>query len=309
MSVVQVSRRTDAWAIAGAYYQLTKPTVVMLMLVTGLPAILMAGHGAVSLVTLIVALVGTALAAGSAAALNHYWDRDIDSVMERTSRRPLPSGAVRPNQVLFFGLVLGVVSVGMLAWWTTWLAAAIALGSILFYVVVYTMWLKRVTPQNIVIGGAAGASAPLIGWAAVTGTVGLPALLMGLVIFLWTPPHFWALALYRREDYARAAVPMMPVVAGEDSTRLQMLVYTLLLVPTTLALVAIRASGLIYLLAALPLGARFGWDAARLKATKSDARAKRLFLYSIVYLLILFVFLFLDVVARIAWPTVLGGWL
>lgn len=304
MSAVQVSRRTDWLSVVQAYYHLTKPTIVMLMLVTGLPAILMAGHGAVSPVLMVVALMGTAMAAGSASALNHYWDRDIDAVMERTSSRPIPNGHVTHHQALAFGLTLGVIAVGMLAIIANWLSAAIALGSILFYVCVYTMWLKRWTPQNIVIGGAAGATAPLICWAAVTGNVGLPAWLMFGIIFMWTPPHFWALALYRREDYARAGIPMMPVVAGEDSTRRQILVYTVLMVLTTLLLVAVHACGLIYLAGALPLGIRFTIDAIRLVRSKSDAEAKKLFLFSILYLLALFVVLFLDIVVRMALPAV-----
>ena len=197
MSAVNVSSRPTPTGLAREYFQLTKPTIVMLMLVTGLPAILMAGRGHVEPLVLVMALVGTALAAGAASALNHYWDRDIDAVMERTSKRPIPGGHVGPSQALSFGLSVGALSVALLALYTTWLAAALGLFSILFYVVIYTMWLKRSTPQNIVIGGAAGATAPLIGWAAVTGHLSLEAWLMFAVIFLWTPPHFWALALYR----------------------------------------------------------------------------------------------------------------
>ncbi len=302
MSAVHVSTRPAAGAILREYFQLTKPTIVMLMLVTGLPAILMAGDGALDPVIMIVALVGTAMAAGAASALNHWYDRDIDAVMERTSSRPIPGGHVGPNQALAFGLVTGILSVGMLAIWTTWLAAALALGSILFYVVIYTMWLKRSTPQNIVIGGAAGATAPLIGWAAVTGELSAAAWLMFLIIFMWTPPHFWALALYRRDDYAKAGVPMMPVVAGEESTRLQILVYTVLLLATTLGLYAVKACGLIYLVGAVGLGAWFTRDAIRLYRVKTDSAAKKLFFGSIIYLLVLFVFLFVDAVARMALP-------
>ncbi|HEY9856490.1 MAG TPA: heme o synthase [Stenomitos sp.] len=302
MSAVHVSSRPAAGAILREYFQLTKPTIVMLMLVTGLPAILMAGKGSVDPLTMVVALVGTAMAAGAASALNHYWDRDIDAVMERTSARPIPGGHVSANQALAFGLIMGALSVLLLGLLTTWLAAMLALASILFYVVIYTMWLKRSTPQNIVIGGAAGATAPLIGWAAVTGNVGLPAWLMFLIIFMWTPPHFWALALYRRDDYAKAGVPMMPVVAGEDSTRFQIVVYTVLLLVTTIALYAVKACGLVYLIGATGLGAWFLRDAVRLYRSKSEAHAKKLFFCSIVYLLVLFVVLFIDAVARMALP-------
>lgn len=294
--------RAPFGAVLRAYFQLTKPTIVMLMLVTGLPAIVMAGNGSLDPLTMTIAVLGTAMAAGAASALNHYWDRDIDAVMERTSTRPIPGGLVKANHALAFGLGMGALSVALLALWTTWLAALLALASILFYVVIYTMWLKRSTPQNIVIGGAAGATAPLIGWAAVTGEVSPSALLMFLVIFMWTPPHFWALALFRRSDYAKAGVPMMPVVAGESATRLQIVAYTGLLVATTFALYAVDAAGVIYLTGAVALGAWFMRDAVRLFRKKTDAHARKLFFGSIIYLLALFVVLFVDVVARLALP-------
>jgi protoheme IX farnesyltransferase len=300
MSAVNVSSRPTPSGLAREYFQLTKPTIVMLMLVTGLPAILMAGRGHVEPLVLVMALVGTAMAAGAASALNHYWDRDIDAVMERTSKRPIPGGHVGPSQALSFGLTIGVLSVALLAMYTTWLAAALGLFSIFFYVVIYTMWLKRSTPQNIVIGGAAGATAPLIGWAAVTGHVSLEAWLMFAVIFLWTPPHFWALALYRKEDYARAGVPMMPVVAGERATILQMVVYTWLTVACSLGLWLVGSSGWLYLLAAAGLGAVFIWRAHALLARPSELGSKKLFVFSIFYLLGLFVAIFLDEVLRLA---------
>ena len=300
MSAVNVSSRPTPTGLAREYFQLTKPTIVMLMLVTGLPAILMAGRGHVEPLVLVMALVGTALAAGAASALNHYWDRDIDAVMERTSKRPIPGGHVGPSQALSFGLSVGALSVALLALYTTWLAAALGLFSILFYVVIYTMWLKRSTPQNIVIGGAAGATAPLIGWAAVTGHLSLEAWLMFAVIFLWTPPHFWALALYRKEDYARAGVPMMPVVAGERATILQMVVYTWLTVACSLGLWFVGSSGWLYLLVAAGLGAVFIWRAHALLATPSEVGSKKLFVFSIFYLLGLFLAIFLDEVLRLA---------
>lgn len=302
MSAVQVSTRPSALAVLRDYYQLTKPTIVMLMLVTGLPAILMAGEGFPSPWLIIVALLGTAMAAGAASALNHWYDRDIDGLMDRTNHRPIIAGTVGPNQALAFGLIMGTLSVLLLGFFANWLSAFLAFTAIFYYVVIYTVWLKRRTPQNIVIGGGAGSMAPLIGWAAITGDVGLPAWLMFLIVFMWTPPHFWALALYRRMDYAKAGVPMMPVVAGEDSTRLQIVVYTVLLVATTLALYATKACGLIYLVGALVLGASFTVGAFKLYREKTDAAAKQLFMQSIFYLLILFVLLFVDEVARIALP-------
>jgi protoheme IX farnesyltransferase len=280
------------------YFQLTKPTIAMLMLVTGLPAILMASGGRVDPLQMCVALLGTAMAAGSASALNQYWDRDIDAVMDRTSKRPIPNGLVAPGQALVFAVGLGVLSIALLAVFTTWLAAAIGLFSIFFYVCIYTMWLKRSTPQNIVIGGAAGATAPLIGWAAVTGQLSLAAWLMFGIIFLWTPPHFWALALYRKDDYARAGVPMMPVVAGEHSTRVQMVVYTWLTVACSFGLWYIASCGWLYLAVAVVLGALFLVRAHGLLARPSEGGAKSLFLFSILYLLGLYVAIFLDEVLR-----------
>ncbi|MBO9540228.1 heme o synthase [bacterium] len=302
MSAVHVSTRPSVLDVLRDYYQLTKPTIVMLMLVTGLPAILMAGKGFPAPWLMVVALLGTAMAAGAASALNHWYDRDIDGLMERTNRRPIISGSVGPNQALAFGLIMSALSVLLLGFFANWLSAFLAFVAIFYYVVIYTMWLKRRTPQNIVIGGGAGSMAPLIGWAAITGNVGLPAWLMFLIVFMWTPPHFWALALYRRTDYAKAGVPMMPVVAGEDSTRLQIVVYTVLLVATTLALHFTKATGLIYLVGALGLGASFTVGAFKLYREKTDAAAKKLFMQSIFYLLILFVLLFVDEVARIALP-------
>ena len=298
MSAVNVSRQTNVGSWLREYFQLTKPTIVMLMLVTGLPAILMASGGRVDPLQMCMALLGTAMAAGSASALNQYWDRDIDAVMDRTSKRPIPNGLVAPGQALVFAVGLGVLSIALLAVFTTWLSAALGLFSIFFYVCIYTMWLKRSTPQNIVIGGAAGATAPLIGWAAVTGQLSLAAWLMFGIIFLWTPPHFWALALYRKDDYARAGVPMMPVVAGEHSTRVQMVVYTWLTVACSFGLWYIGSCGWLYLAVAVVLGALFLVRAHGLLARPSEEGAKSLFLFSILYLLGLYMAIFLDEVLR-----------
>lgn len=281
------------WSLVRNYYQLTKPTIVMLMIVTGLPALLMTGSLPDPL-TGLIALVGTWLAASSASAINHYIDRHIDAVMDRTRRRPIPGARVTPEQALVFGIVLGILAVLLLGLLTNWVAAAVALASILYYTVFYTWWLKPRTPQNIVIGGAAGATAPLIVWASLTGELGLAAWLMFAIIFMWTPPHFWALALFRLEDYAKAKIPMLPVVAGEETTRRQMLVYTILLIPTTLALSWIGASGGLYLAGALALNAIFTWQAVKLVRTKDVKDAKKMFIFSNFYLMLLFVFLFLD---------------
>ncbi len=286
--------RTDLRTIALAYLELAKPRIVLLVLLTGVPALLMAARGLPEATTVIGAILGTALAAGSAAAFNHVLDRDIDVLMVRTKLRPLPTGVLTPTQGTVFAIVLGIAAWLVLDLMTTRLAAVIGLVSIFYYAVVYTVWLKRSTPQNIVIGGGAGATAPLIAWAAVTGRVDLPAVLLAAIVFFWTPPHFWALALYRREDYARANIPMLPVTHGEDETRRQILLYTLGLVPITLAPVGIGAAGPLYGVPALLLGALFAWYAWRLFRTKETARAVRLFRFSILYLFVLFVTMGMD---------------
>ncbi len=289
----KIEGETSFLGVVRDYYQLTKPTIVMLMLVTALPALLMTGK-APEPSTGFIALAGTWLAASSASAINHYIDRHVDVVMERTRSRPIPRARVTPARALAFGILLGILSVLLLGLMANWAAAGVALASILFYTLVYTWWLKPRTPQNIVIGGAAGATAPLIVWAALTGELGLAAWLMFAVIFIWTPPHFWALALFRKEDYAKAKIPMMPVVAGEDSTRFQMLVYTLLLIPTSLSLFWVGANGLLYLAGALALNGLFARHAWTVFRRKDVADAKRMFIFSNYYLMILFAMLFLD---------------
>ena len=281
------------------YALLTKPTIVMLMLVTGLPALFMA-QGAGDPAAGAIALLGTWLAASSASAINHYLDRQIDAVMERTRHRPIPGAKVAPERALAFGIALGVLAMLILGLLANWVAAGVALASILFYTLVYTAWLKPRTPQNIVIGGAAGATAPLIVWAALSGHLGLGAWLMFAIIFVWTPPHFWALALFRQEDYAKARIPMLPVVAGEETTRRQMLAYTLALVPVTLSLYALGLSGGFYLAVALVLNALFVRQAWRLLRARSVLEARRMFVLSNVYLMLLFVALFLDAAWRYA---------
>ncbi|MBO9360144.1 MAG: heme o synthase [Thermomicrobium sp.] len=276
------------------YLVLTKPGVMVLLLVTTLCAMLVAAQGVPSLWTLFWTLVGGALASGGAGAINHYVDRDIDAIMTRTRRRPLPAGRVAPEYALLFGIVLSVLAVYVLTAFVNPVAAVLSLSGNLFYVFVYTIWLKRTTPQNIVIGGAAGAVPPLVGWAAVTGQVSVPALLMFLVVFAWTPPHFWALALYKRGDYAAAGVPMLPAVRGEEETRRQILAYTVAMVLASLLFYPLGVLGVAYLVAAMVLGARFLWLVARLYRERSDQLAKRVFLYSMQYLGLLFAAMVID---------------
>ena len=280
--------------VLGAFYQLTKPSIVMLVVLTGLPALLIATGGRPDLAMAIAALVGTAGAAGSAAVFNQYFERERDKLMARTARRPIPAGIVSPNAALAFAIGLGVVALAILITWTTPLATLLALGGLLFYGFFYTLVLKGSSPQNIVIGGAAGATAPLIGWAAATGTVGLPAWIMFAIIFFWTPPHFWALAIFRLDDYVAAKVPMFPVVYGVPATTRWILLYTLMLVPLSLLLVPLQAAGPIYFVAAMTLGLGFLALAYRVMATEAKKDATRLFAYSIVYTLALFSFLTLD---------------
>jgi len=298
---VALSRPT-ARRLAFAYLDLTKPRIVSLVLLTGLPALLMAAGGVPPAALTVGTLAGIALAAGSAACFNHYVDRDIDALMRRTASRPLPSGLLPPAHALALGFALAGFSWLVLVATTTQLAAVLAMASIVYYAVVYTIWLKRRTPQNIVIGGGAGASAPLIAWAAVTGHIGLPAIVLSMIVFLWTPPHFWALALYRRDDYARAGIPMLPVTHGEEVTRLQIVLYTLALVPVTLAVWPLGAAGPVYGVPATLLGFAFLHRALRLRRTAEVAQAVRLFRFSILYLFALFALLTLDALVRSWWP-------
>ncbi len=270
------------------YVSLTKPRIIVLLLVTALASMLIAAPGVVPPWVILVTLIGGALSAGSANAVNCVLDRDIDAVMTRTRKRPLPARRVEPSFAFAFAAVLGVVAFVVLAVLVNLLSAILALGALLFYVLVYTIWLKRSTPQNIVIGGAAGAVPPLVGWAAATGRVELPAVVLFLIIFLWTPPHFWALALYRHEDYANARVPMLPVVAGEEATRRQILIYSFLLVAATLLLYPLGTLGPVYGVCALALGGVFVTLALQVKRQRTPRAAVRLFGYSILYLALLF---------------------
>ena len=294
-------RAVAGWsARVHAYLALTKPRIVELLLVTTVPAMLLAARDVPSLdagrlLWLITwTLVGGSLAAGSANAMNCYVDRDIDEIMNRTRRRPLPAHDISPGAALVFGLVLGVVSVTLLAVMVNQLAAALTLLAIAFYVVVYTLLLKRSTTQNIVIGGAAGALPPVIGWAAVTGQLGFVPLLLFLIVFYWTPPHFWALSIRLVRDYAAAGVPMLPVVRGIEVTNGKILLYALLLVGLTLLLIPVGAMGLIYAVAATASGAWFLAGCWRLWRSRSATGAVRVYRDSITYLAVLFAAIALD---------------
>jgi protoheme IX farnesyltransferase len=278
----------------GAYVQLTKPRIIELLLVTTLPAMILAERGLPSIGLVLATLVGGAIAAGSANAINCYLDRDVDEVMRRTRRRPLPARRIAPERALAFGYVLGAASFFFLSVAVNVLAASLALSAIAFYVFVYTMWLKRTSVQNIVIGGAAGAVPALVGWAAVTGTVGLPAWILFAIVFAWTPPHFWALSIRYRGDYAAAGIPMLPVVRGTEETRRQILLYSLALFGTSLLLIPFAGMGPLYAATAVVLGAWFVWRALRLWRSPSAAEPVRLFRFSIAYLALLFGSVALD---------------
>jgi protoheme IX farnesyltransferase len=271
-----------------AYYRLTKPRIVLLLLITTVPAMLLAARGLPSPWLILATLAGGAVAAGSANSINMYLDRDIDAIMRRTRQRPLPAHAIAPEHALRFGFVLGAIAFYFLAVAVNVLAAVLALSAIAFYVFVYTMWLKRATEQNIVIGGAAGAVPALVGWAAVTGTLAWPAVVLFAIVFVWTPPHFWALAMRFSGDYAAAGVPMLPVVRGEPETRRQILLYSLVLFATTLLLVPVGRMGPVYTAAAVVLGGSFVYRALEVWRTADDARTRRLFSFSILYLAGLF---------------------
>jgi protoheme IX farnesyltransferase len=292
MQNVTSARVTSLRASVNAYVGLMKPHVTVLLLGTTLAAMAVAGMP--SLPVVLATLLGGALAAGSANALNCYWDRDIDQVMSRTRSRALPSHKVGEKQALLFGLTLGIASFLLLSLVVNLLAALLALSAILFYVGVYTMWLKRTTPQNIVIGGAAGAVPVLVGWAASTGTLSLAAVWMFLIIFLWTPPHFWALSLVLRKDYERAGVPMLPVVRGDAETRKQIVIYMVLLLLGSLTLVAIGTLGWFYLAVALLSGGALLYYAIRLMRSRSLADARAFFWFSNYYLALLFAAMVID---------------
>jgi protoheme IX farnesyltransferase len=277
-----------------AYVRLTKPRIIVLLLITTVPAMILAAQGIPPIGLMLATLVGGTVAAGSANAVNMYLDRDIDEIMRRTRGRPLPAHTVTPDHALRFGFVLGAVSYFFLSITVNVLAATLALSAIAFYIFIYTMWLKRTTTQNIVIGGAAGAVPALVGWAAVTGALAAPAWVLFAIIFVWTPPHFWALSIRFQRDYAAAGVPMLPVVKGEDETRRQIFLYSLVLFGTTMLLYPVGNMGPIYLSTAIVLGGGFVFRALRLWRDPGSDRAWGVFTYSIVYLAALFGAVALD---------------
>ena len=282
------SRFRDLAATLNDYLTLTKPTIVVLLLITAAGGMFLAARGLPPVSIMVMVWVGGALAAGGANAINHYMDRDIDEQMTRTHLRPVANRRIPPVHALIFGILLNVLAFALLALGVNLLSAALTLSATLFYVLVYTGWLKRTTPQNIVIGGAAGSIPPMVGWAAVTGEVGLPAVYLFAIIFFWTPPHFWALSLLIRDDYARAGVPMLSVVSTPEQTTLQIFFYTLALVGLTIMFGLIPAVGWVYLAAAVALGLVFIWMAWQLKRDYSRPNARKVYLYSLLYLALLF---------------------
>ena len=293
---IQPARALPAEADGGEardFIALLKPRVMSLVVFSGLVGLVLA-PGSIHPVLGIVAVLCIAIGAGASGAINMWYDADIDAVMSRTQKRPIPAGKVSAEAALAFGCILSAGSVALMGLALNWLAAGLLAFTILFYVGIYTMWLKRRTPQNIVIGGAAGAFPPMIGWAAVTGDIALGGVVLFLIVFFWTPPHFWALALYRSGDYARAGVPMLPVVAGRDETLKQILIYSLILAPLGIAPVFVGIAGIGYGLFAGALGAGFVALAAKVYRSDSDKDAKRLFGFSILYLFLLLTGLLID---------------
>ncbi len=281
----------------GDFFALMKPRVMSLVVFTALVGLVVA-PGSLHPVIALVALLCIAVGAGASGALNMWYDADIDAKMQRTAARPIPRGAVTREEALTFGTILGAGSVICMGMLVNWVAASLLAFTIGFYIFIYTMWLKRSTPQNIVIGGAAGALPPVVGWAAVTGSVSLEALVLFAIIFIWTPPHFWALALYRCRDYERVGIPMLPVVAGPDATRRQILLYSLALAPIGLAPAFIGLGGMFYAVSAGILGTVFVAFAIRVytrrEGKKAEKAARQLFSYSILYLMLLFAVLLAE---------------
>ena len=288
------------------YVALLKPRVMSLVVFTAIIGLLLA-PGGINPVLGVIAILCIALGAGGSGALNMWYDADIDAIMSRTANRPIPAGRVTRGEALAFGLICSGFSVAILGLATNWVAAALLAFTIFFYAVIYTMWLKRSTPQNIVIGGAAGAFPPMVGWAAVTGDITLPSVVLFLVIFLWTPPHFWALALYKQSDYGAAGIPMLPNVAGEPATKLQILIYSVLLVAITLVPNFIGMSGWLYAAVAVVSGASFLYLAWRLYRSRDNLSMKKiarsLFTYSLSYLAVIFFALIVDHVGHMV------GWI
>ena len=279
---------------AGQYYELCKPRVVILIVFTAVVGMILAVPGWPPISALFFGTIGIGLAASSAAAINHLLDQRIDAVMARTRNRPLPSGQLSVKQVLIFALALGLISMTVLVAWVNTLTAVLTFLSLIGYAIIYTVWLKRATPQNIVIGGAAGAAPPVLGWTAVTASVDPNALILFLIIYVWTPPHFWALAIHRRHDYAAADIPMLPVTHGPRFTRWHILFYTILLVIVTTLPYLTGMSGLLYLAGVTVLNMGFLWYVLRLLSGNDERLPMQTFGYSIIYLMVLFAFLLAD---------------
>jgi len=288
------SHKIGFLTICNDYYELCKPRVVMLLVFTAVIGMFLATPGMVPWEPLVYGTIGIGLAAASAAAINQVVDQKIDKEMRRTEDRPLPKGNVSNSQALFFAIVLGVIAMAVLTFLVNGLTAWLTLLSLIGYAVIYTMYLKHATPQNIVIGGAAGAAPPVLGWVAVTGTIDPDSLLLFLIIFAWTPPHFWALAIHRREEYAKADVPMLPVTHGVEYTRLQVLLYTILMVAVTLLPFATGMSGVVYLGGVVILNAIFLYYAIKMQSGKDESIPIKTFGYSIIYLMLLFALLLID---------------
>jgi protoheme IX farnesyltransferase len=291
-----IVEQTPKWR---EYYELCKPKVIVLIIFTAVVGMLLAVPGALPLGKVIFATLGIGLAAASGAAINQLVEQRIDAVMERTKNRPLPQGELNTRNAFIFALALCAISMVILVYKVNTLTALLTFISLIGYAVIYTMFLKPATPQNIVLGGAAGAAPPLLGWVAMTGEVSSEALLLFLIIFIWTPPHFWALAIRRREEYASVGIPMLPVTHGVPFTKLQILLYTILLLAVSVLPFVIHMSGLIYLAGAIALGLGFIWQAFVLYRSDTDEHAMKTFGFSIFYLSVLFGFFLLDHYARI----------
>ncbi len=295
---VAIPARASVLSRVGAYVALTKPRIIELLLITTLPTMILAQRGLPAVWLMVATLVGGALAAGGANAINMYVDRDIDKLMHRTAKRPLVTGVIAPRNALVFAVTLEVVAFAELWVFVNLLSAVLAVSATLFYVFIYTLWLKRTSKQNIVIGGAAGAMPVLVGWAAVTDSLAWAPVVLFAVIFLWTPPHFWALAFKYKDDYEAAHVPMMPVVASFRRTAIEILAYTVAMVATTLVLAPVAHLGALYVVSAAALGAGFIALAIRLWVRATPKASMQLFSYSITYLTLLFVVMAVDVFVR-----------
>tara|TARA_A100001037_G_scaffold301505_1_gene331174 strand:- start:37240 stop:38115 length:876 start_codon:yes stop_codon:yes gene_type:complete len=276
------------------YLKLTKPRIIPLLLITAIGGMLLAAKEMPDITIILTVLIAGSLASGGASSINQYLEHDIDTKMSRTNNRPIASGNIRPINALIFGIALNLISLILFVIYTNLISGLIAISATLFYVVIYTMILKRSTHQNIVIGGAAGALPPIIGWTSVTGSIGMPAILLFLIIFLWTPPHFWALSLILKDDYAAAKIPMLPVVHGIEKTKKEIFKYSIIVFLSTLSLIFVKSIGLIYIIPSFILGIIFiylSWD---LLKSKNIEKAKRLFFYSMLYLSIIFLAIMID---------------